>query len=84
MTSVRVLVSYMAAFEVLVGWEYMLALEVNTLGINIQMPLIRLDLFTSLDITESTVSSILTAQIPSQKDYNYDLKHQSIIIFNWL
>ena len=32
MTSVRVLVSYMAAFEVLVVWEYMLALKVNTLG----------------------------------------------------
>jgi hypothetical protein len=53
----------MAGVEVLVVWEYMLALKVLTLGINIQMPLIRLDLFTSLDITESTVSSILTAQI---------------------
>ena len=30
--SVRVLVSHMAAFEVLVAWEYMLALKVNTLG----------------------------------------------------
>ena len=30
--SVCVLVSYMTAVEVLVGWEYVLALEVNTLG----------------------------------------------------
>ena len=33
MTSVCVLVSYMAAFEVFVVWEYMLALKVNTLGV---------------------------------------------------
>ena len=32
MTSVSVLVSHMAAFEVLVVWEYELVLEVNTLG----------------------------------------------------
>ena len=32
MISVCVLVSYMAAFEVLVVWEYMLALKVITLG----------------------------------------------------
>ena len=32
MTSVRVLVSYMAGVEVLVAWEYMLALKVSTLG----------------------------------------------------
>ena len=31
--SVRVLVSHMAAFEVLVAWEYMLALKVNMLGV---------------------------------------------------
>ena len=33
MTSVRVLVSYMAAVEVLVVWEYELALKVNMLGV---------------------------------------------------
>ena len=33
MISVRVLVSYIAAFEVLVAWEYMLALKVITLGV---------------------------------------------------
>ena len=32
MISVCTLVSYMAAFEVLVVWEYELVLEVNTLG----------------------------------------------------
>ena len=32
MTSVRVLVSHIAAVEVLVVWEYMLALKVITLG----------------------------------------------------
>ena len=33
MISVRVLVSYKAGVEVLVVWEYMLALKVNTLGV---------------------------------------------------
>ena len=48
------------------------------------MSLLKLDILASVDITVSTVSSILKAQTPSQKDYNNDLKHKSIIIFNWL
>jgi len=39
-----------------------LALEVKQVGINIQIPLLRLDLFESVDITESTVPSNLKAQ----------------------
>jgi hypothetical protein len=45
---------------------------------------IKLDILAFVDITVSTVSSILKAQNTLTKGLQYDLKHKSIIIFNWL